>query len=167
MKERDRNGDGLGPTTLQLPDSLRHERDTTESGSLRSRMFARCGRSIAVIVTGSLALTGCAADHGRSAPPAPLGPGEAAVSPDGVTTEVNAPAASTEEEYIAACLQARAWMDGQDGDRDGLIEAYLKKVQESGEADAGTWDTSWSDLSPERQSALIVAVRAAADEACG
>ncbi|OBJ67912.1 lipoprotein LpqV [Mycobacterium sp. 1274756.6] len=134
---------------------------------MRSGLFSRSGRAIAVIVTGLVTLAGCAADHSGSTSPTSLEPGESAVSPDGVTTEVNAPAASTEEEYIAACLQARAWMEGQDGDRDGLVEAYLKKVQESNEADAGTWDTSWSDLGPERQSALIVAVRAAADEACG
>ncbi|HLR99342.1 MAG TPA: lipoprotein LpqV [Mycolicibacillus parakoreensis] len=101
------------------------------------------------------------------ADPAELAPGDVAVSPDGVTTEVNAPAQSTEAEYIQACLQARSWMDDHAGDQHSPVEAYLGSVQRSGTADAGTWDTPWPEMSPQRQAALIVAVRAAADEACG
>ena len=117
-------------------------------------------------MAGLLTVTGCSSGQVGSAP-APLAPGEFAVSPGGVTTEVNAPAASTEEEYIQACLQARSWMTDQDEDRQSLVEDYLATVQQVGPADAATWNTPWAEMTPERQSALIVAVRAAADEACG
>lgn len=115
---------------------------------------------------GFFTVIGCSSGPDRSTP-APLAPGAAAVSPAGVTTEVNAPATSTEEEYIQACLQARSWMDSQDGDRAGMVETYLGQLQQTGSADAATWNTAWAELAPGRQAALIVAVRAGADEACG
>lgn len=116
-----------------------------------------------------LTAAGCSLGHNdaEATDAAELAPGDSAVSPDGVTTEVNAPAESTEAEYIAACLQARSWMDDHRDDQRSPVEAYLAAVQESGTADAGTWDTPWAQMSPQRQAALIVAVRAAADEACG
>lgn len=133
-------------------------------GSHSSRP-ARLGTAVAL--AGLLTVTGCSLGH-KSSPAPELAPGESAVSPGGVTTEVNAPAKSTEEEYMQACLQARGWMDGQTGDRHALIEAYLGRIQQPGPASGvATWNTPWAELSPERQSALIVAVRAAADEACG
>ena len=46
-----------------------------------------------------------------------LAPGASAVSPGGVTTAVNQPAESTEEEYFRACLTAKIWMVQQGGDR--------------------------------------------------
>ena len=94
-------------------------------------------------------------------------PGSAAVSPGGVTTAVGAPAESTEEEYSKACTAAREWMDQQGGDAKAQIEPYLGMLQSTDAAGPGTYDTPWSQLSPARQAAVIVAVRAAADELCG
>lgn len=89
------------------------------------------------------------------------------MSPGGVTTAVGAPAESTEDDYFQACLAARTWMDQQGGDPKTQIEPYLKTVQTTESAGPGTFDERWSDLSPGQQSAVIVAVEAAADALCG
>jgi Putative lipoprotein LpqV len=94
-------------------------------------------------------------------------PGAVAVSPDGVTTAVGAPAQSTEEEYFQACRAAKEWMDQQGGDPKSQIAPYLKTVQSSDAPGPGTFDSPWSQLAPERQAAVIVAVQAAADALCG
>lgn len=106
-----------------------------------------------------------AADTGSETPTAP--PGSVAVSPGGVTTAVGAPAESTEEEYSKACTAAKGWMDQRGGDPKSQIEPYLGMLQSTDSAGPGTYDTHWSQLSPARQAAVIVAVRAAADELCG
>lgn len=93
-------------------------------------------------------------------------PGSVAVSPDGVTTAVGAPADSTEEEYFKACATARQWMDEQGGDPKSQIEPYLGMVQSTDSAGPGTYDTPWTQLPPPRQAAVIVAVQAAADGLC-
>lgn len=94
-------------------------------------------------------------------------PGSVAVSPDGVTTAVGAPANSTEEEYAKACSAARQWMAERGGDPKTHIEPYLGMLQSTDSAGPGTWDTPWSQLPPPRQAAVIVAVQAAADDLCG
>jgi hypothetical protein len=95
-------------------------------------------------------------------------PGEVAVSPDGVTTAIGAPADSTEDEYFKACLAARDWMGQRGGDPKSQLEPYLKSVQSSDAAPGpGTFGTPWSALAPERQAAVIVAAQAAADALCG
>jgi Putative lipoprotein LpqV len=94
-------------------------------------------------------------------------PGAVAVSPDGVTTAVGAPAESTEEEYFQACRDAKEWMDQQGGDPKSQIEPYLKTVQSSDAPGPGTFGSPWSQLAPGRQAAVIVAVQAAADALCG
>lgn len=94
-------------------------------------------------------------------------PGSVAVSPDGVTTAVGAPASSTEEEYFRACQAAKVWMDEQGGDPKAQIEPYLETLQTSDSAGPGTYGTPWSQLPPGRQAAVIVAVQAAADALCG
>lgn len=94
-------------------------------------------------------------------------PGAAALSPDGVTTAVSAPAESTEEEYSKACIAARTWIDQQGGDAKTHIEPYLKMLQSSDAPGPSTFDTPWSQLSPGRQAAVIVAVQSAADALCG
>ncbi|WP_116645906.1 lipoprotein LpqV [Mycobacterium kubicae] len=96
-----------------------------------------------------------------------LPPGAIGVSPTGVTTKVDVPADSTEEEYFQACHAAKVWMDGQPGSGQGVIEPYLGMVQASPSGVAGTWNVPWSDLSPARQSAVIVAASAAANGECG
>jgi hypothetical protein len=90
------------------------------------------------------------------------------VSPGGVTTAVGAPAESTEEEYFQACHAAKVWMEQQGGDPKTLIEPYLASVQASGTSPSpATFGTPWAQLPPARQSAVIVAVQAAADQLCG
>ena len=89
------------------------------------------------------------------------------VSPGGVTTSVEALAESTEEEYFQACNAARLWMEQQSDDPKTQIEPYLASVQTSDAPSPGTFNTPWSQLSPARRAAVIVAVQAAADQACG
>ena len=88
------------------------------------------------------------------------------LSPSGVTTAVDAPASSTEEEYYNACHTARVWMAERGGQPHTQIEPYLAMVQASPSGEPGTWHTPWAQLSPERQSAVIVAVTAAANGGC-
>ena len=94
-------------------------------------------------------------------------PGDVAVSPDGVTTAVGAPADSTEDEYFKACQSAREWMQQQGGDPKSQLEPYLKSVQSSDSSGVGTFGAPWSQLPPQRQAAVIVAAQAAADALCG
>ncbi|AGL26546.1 lipoprotein [Mycobacterium tuberculosis CAS/NITR204] len=86
--------------------------------------------------------------------------GVVGVSPAGVTTRVDAPAESTEEEYYQAHA-ARLWMDAQPGSGESLIEPYLAVVQASPSGVAGSWHIRWAALTPARQ-APVVAARAAA-----
>ena len=94
-------------------------------------------------------------------------PGAVEVSPGGVTTGVGAPAESTEDEYFQACLAARTWIEQQGGDPKAQIEPYLKTLQSTDEPGPSTFGTPWSQLSPRRQAAVIVAVQAGADHLCG
>jgi hypothetical protein len=94
-------------------------------------------------------------------------PSGVALSPAGVTTKINVPAQSTEEEYFQACHAAKAWMQGHSGDPRALIEAYLAAVQAPGFSSAGTWNTPWAALSLARQAGVIVAATAAANGECG
>jgi Putative lipoprotein LpqV len=120
---------------------------------------------------------GCAVDHDPARPPmpTPLAPrppsawpsARPGVSPSGVTTRVDAPAQSTEEEYFQACHAAKTWMQDRAGDPQTLVEAYLAAVQAPQANGAGTWDVPWTRLSPARQAAVIVAARAAAAHECG
>lgn len=111
--------------------------------------------------SGGAAAATTPADQGA---PVPTGDG---VSPGGVTTSVAAAAESLEEEYFQACFTARTWMDAQGGDPRALIEPYLATVQSEDSAGPGTFGTPWSQLTPGRQAAVIVAVEAAADALCG
>jgi hypothetical protein len=58
-------------------------------------------------------------------------------------------------------------MGQQGGDPKSLIEPFLKTLQSSDAPGPATFGTPWSQLSPARQSAAIVAVQAAADQLCG
>jgi hypothetical protein len=119
----------------------------------------------------------CSADHDAAAPsvsPPPASrPSSASpaarpgLSPSGVTTRVDAPAQSTEEEYFQACHAAKTWMQDRPGDPQALVEAYLAAVQAPQATGAGTWNVPWAWLSPARQAAVIVAARAAAADECG
>jgi hypothetical protein len=94
-------------------------------------------------------------------------PGSVGVSPGGVTTAVGAPAESTEEEYFQACHAAKVWMTEQGGDQKAQFEPYLKSIQSADAASPATFNKPWSQLSPNRQAAVIVAAEAAADDLCG
>ena len=94
-------------------------------------------------------------------------PGALGVSPNGVTTAVGAPAQSTEDEYFQACHAAKVWMMERGGDQKAQFEPYLQSVQSTDAAGPGTFGSPWSQLPPARQSAVIVAAEAAADELCG
>jgi hypothetical protein len=104
-----------------------------------------------------------AAPHGpSSAPPDAIG-----LSPAGVTTKVDVPADSTEEEYYQACHAAKVWMDAQPKTGESLFEPYLAMVQTSPSGTAGSWNARWAELTPARQAAVITAARAAANDECG
>jgi hypothetical protein len=115
--------------------------------------------------TGNSATSPVGSSTKQAAATAP--PGVVAVSPAGVTTRINLPARSTEDEYFQACHAAKAWMQGHQSDRQALVEAYLAAVQAPGAVGAGTWNTPWATLPLARQAAVIVAARAAANGDCG
>jgi hypothetical protein len=94
-------------------------------------------------------------------------PGALGVSPNGVTTAVGTPAESTEDEYFQACHAAKVWMQERGGEQKTQFEPYLESVQKSDAAGPGTFGAPWSQLTPARQSAVIVAAEAAADDLCG
>lgn len=98
---------------------------------------------------------------------APARPGVVALSPAGVTTKIDVPAHSTEEEYFQACHAAKVWMTSHPSDRDAQVESYLAAVQKPGVAGPGTWNTAWAALSLPRQAGVIVAAKAAANDECG
>lgn len=97
----------------------------------------------------------------------PPGPEIIEVSPGGVTTVINVPAESTEEQYAQACRAAKVWMESQGGDPHNQVEPLLKKLQTSAETGPATFNTTWAKLSEAQQAAVIVAVRAASDGGCG
>jgi hypothetical protein len=99
--------------------------------------------------------------------PGPLPAGAIGISPTGVTTRVDVPAESTEEEYFQACHAARVWMDAQAPTADSLIEPYLAMLQASPSGEAGSWNVRWADLGLARQAAVITAAQAAANAGCG
>src|SRR6202042_1076958 len=117
--------------------------------------------TVAVLAATS-AMTGCSAAD-RSAPTvsrtpsstvttaAATAPAVVAISPAGVTTKINVPSYSTEEEYFQACHAAKTWMQGHPGDRTALVESYLAAVQKPGVAGAGTWNIAWAALPLPRQ----------------
>ena len=132
--------------------------------------------TIAVLTAASV-LTGCSAtaplDPTVSTSPsstvttAAAAPGVVAISPAGVTTKVNVPSYSTEEQYFQACHAAKTWMQSHPGDRAALVERYLAAVQTPGVVGAGTWNIAWAALPLPRQAGVIVAANAAANDECG
>ncbi|WP_082995759.1 lipoprotein LpqV [Mycobacterium alsense] len=141
----------------------------------------RPGRWAVVVIAAVLAAgTGCSqgAPGGNATPSSPrpsaiprgaasAPPGAIGVSPGGVTTRVDVPADSTEEEYFQACHAAKVWMEAESGQGGSALERYLAMIQGWPSGTAGTWNIRWSDLTPARQAAVITAARAAAKDECG
>jgi len=92
--------------------------------------------------------------------------GPLGVSPGGVTTRMEIPAESTEEQYAQACLTAKDWMDAQGGDPHTLVEPYLKEVQSSTDSGRASFGKTWTQLTDPQRAGVIIAVRAAADGGC-
>jgi Putative lipoprotein LpqV len=88
------------------------------------------------------------------------------VSPGGITTRVDAPAESTEEEYFQACHAAKVWMDGQQADPKTLVEPYLQVIQAPDFIGPGSFNTPWAQLTPAQQAGVIMAVTGAANGEC-
>jgi len=92
--------------------------------------------------------------------------GPTGLSAAGVTTRIDIPAQSTEEQYAQACMHAKDWMAAKGGDPDTLVEPYLMEVQSATQAGPGAFGKTWPQLSEAQQAAVIIAVRAAADGGC-
>lgn len=128
-------------------------------------------RHVAVLLAALIA-TGCsAADTGKtgtagSTAPEAAGGQAVGVSPGGVTTRIEVPAQSTEEQYAQACMAAKDWMTAKGGDPQALVEPYLKEVQTSTASGPATFRTTWAELTDPQRAAVIIAVRAAADGGC-
>ena len=131
--------------------------------------------TVAVLAAAS-AMTGCSAADtlaptGSTTPSSTVmtaaAAGVVAISPAGVTTNINVPSYSTEEEYFQACHAAKTWMQSHPGARTGLVESYLAAVQTPGVVGAGTWNIAWAALPLPRQAGVIVAAKAAANDECG
>ncbi|MCV7214489.1 hypothetical protein H7J51_04220 [Mycobacterium crocinum] len=135
---------------------------------------AACIAGLAAVLT---ACSSGGGGHTNSSTPAPSGgaqqPTEAAspsgtigVSPGGVTTRIDAPAESTEEQYAQACMATKKWMDAKGGDPATLVEPFLKEVQSNADPGPATFNSTWGQLSTAQQAAVIVAVKAAAEGGC-
>ena len=138
----------------------------------RTRHRAALG---AAVLAATTVLIGCSSTTGSnsqssaaSADQADVqtGPESVGLSPAGVTTRIDVPAQSTEEQYAQACMTAKEWIDAKGGDPDTMVEPYLKEVQASTEAGRATFQKTWADLSKAQQAAVIIAVQAAADGGC-
>lgn len=130
-----------------------------------------------VAAVAAAAVAGCSSDVPvRVAPEAPTGaagPSVAsaadpriAVSPGGVTTRINVPAQSMEEQYAQACMNAKDWMTARGGDPKNLVEPFLSEVQSSDQVSPAAFGKTWPQLSEAEQAAVIIAVEAAADGGC-
>jgi len=64
--------------------------------------------------------------------------------PRAVTTKINVPSYSTEEEYFQACHAAKTWMQGHPGDRTGLVESYFGGGPDARRPSvAAPWNIAW------------------------
>ncbi len=128
---------------------------------------------LAAELIGLSGAVGCSHDAGSGKPTSSsvergsTSPGAIGLSSTGVTTRVDVPANSTEEEYFQACHAAKVWMDAQPKTGESLFEPYLAMVQASPSGTAGSWNARWADLNLARQAAVITAAHAAANDECG
>lgn len=142
--------------------------------STRDRALLGCA---AISTVAATLLSGCSSGGGGKAPlaspdapaaaaEAPSSGGPIGLSPGGVTTRIDEPAQSTEEQYGQSCLDAKDWMAAKGGDPHDLVEPLLKDVQTAEEPSRVTFSKPWAELSTAQQAAVIIAVRAAADGGC-
>ncbi|TGD85557.1 hypothetical protein BayCH28_21270 [Mycolicibacterium sp. CH28] len=135
------------------------------------------GCSLLTLVGVAAALAACSSGGGGHATSTTATPSSAArpttasagpigVSPGGVTTRIDVPAESTEEQYGQSCLATKAWMESKGGDPTTLIEPFLKELQNGTVTGRATFNTTWAQLSPAQRAAVIIAVRAAAEGGC-
>ncbi len=131
----------------------------------------------AVIGSAVLVLTGCSSrtdEQATPAAPAPSSEPQAAtpgspaigISPGGVTTRIDEPAQSTEEQYGQSCLAAKDLLTAKGGDPRDHVEPLLQDVQKSGDPSPVTFRKTWAELNTAQQAAVIIAVKAAADGGC-
>ncbi len=145
---------------------------------LRTRDRALLGAAASVAVAATL-LTGCSGGNNKAPSAAPsaseaqpstaeASPGgpPIGVSPGGVTTRIDEPAQSTEEQYGQSCLAAKDLLTAKGGNPQDHVEPLLKDVQSSTEPSSITFKKPWAELSTAQQAAVIIAVRAAADGGC-
>ena len=137
-------------------------------------------RYLATVVAVAAVLAGCSngggSQPGSAAPhPSPgaqqpaagrANEGPIGVSAGGVTTTIDVPAESTEEQYAQACRAAKEWMDTRGGENPDLVEPFLKDLQGSATSGPATFNQTWAQLSTPQQAAVIIAVRAAASGGC-
>ncbi|WP_313673128.1 lipoprotein LpqV [Mycolicibacterium sp.] len=146
---------------------------------LSSRLSTRHRVQFGAAVIGSavLLLTGCSSrtdEKATPAAPAPSSEPQAAtpggpaigISPGGVTTRIDEPAQSTEEQYGQSCLAAKDLLTAKGGDPRDHVESLLQDVQKSADASPVTFRKTWAELSTAQQAAVIIAVQAAADGGC-
>ena len=88
------------------------------------------------------------------------------LSAAGVTTRIDVPAQSNEEQYAQACMYAKDWMMTKGGDPDALVEPFLEEVQSSTQSGPAAFGKTWPELSEAQQAAVLIAVRAAAEGGC-
>jgi hypothetical protein len=128
--------------------------------------------STAILLAGCSQVGGEKGEKGPSAAPTAAsqqpasGDGPIGISAGGVTTRIDEPAQSTEEQYGQSCLATKAWMDAKGGDPHTLVEPYLKDLQAANEASPATFNKTWAELSTAQQAAVIIAVKAAAEGGC-
>ena len=143
---------------------------------LNTRHRVRVGA--ALIGSAALLLTGCSSRTAEKSPPAapePLSEQPAAATPGGpsigissggVTTRIDEPAQSTEEQYAQACVAAKDMLSARGDEPQGQVEPLLQEVQKSTDPSPVTFKKTWAELSTAQQAAVIIAVNAAADGGC-
>ncbi len=138
--------------------------------STRDRALSGAAALSAVAAT---LLSGCSSGGAEKAPSAspnasaaaPGSPG-VGVSAGGVTTRIDEPAQSTEEQYGQSCLAAKDWMTAKGGDPHAQVEPLLKEIQGGKDATPVTFRKTWPELNTAQQAAVLIAVNAAADGGC-
>lgn len=156
----------IRPTATRLTPMVHPHRSTptTWTSALLAAALLTAGTATGCSTDGKSAAVAPEAQAGAPAAEAATGP--IGVSSGGVTTRIEIPAQSTEEQYAQSCMAAKDWMAAKGGDPDTLVEPYLEQVQAAGESSPVTFNTTWANLTDPQRAAVLIAVRAAADGGC-